>query len=544
MDELLQDKLNDIRNLILETIFDNDTKKINIWKKNGEIDFDKETFSVLFFGDWNRSRYTKLNLDKFINTKNKPSEIFKEIANELQRNKIEGSYKCNFNPNLFFLFYDKFYSLELIHKKNKMYKLSYDLLRDDNDKILGIQILNREKLEDMWILRKEIIRIIEIHSKILFNENLKEYIGLDLFKKIFIKNCVIQKEIQTYYNSRFIDLCYCIDKVFLKPNHEISINELYQIEKKNIYVEINEEHHNSDADKVRNNSLISSAGAVIIPFDVSDIFDQDGIKINNRIITNLCKILIREDKYKNDIMKLYLTEIEKLDEQFVNFIVNYKYKNNKFTIDSIFNIINQNDEDINKEKIIRILFKRGFFNSSEYFVDHNEYHKIKSDGIEYLEVNYKSITMTRLGTENLFYSIDKKFWKNKDNFVQFKIDIEEKYLNSIEKLLSDETLDILIEENNLKNSVFYVLKNFDKEKFYENIKRFSKYKNEFNSEIPFIVKSNKHVIDSRIIKLLISDKLYEEYEETNKFKKECLIGWRFLFESEIKEIMNLPNFLD
>ena len=540
MDELLQDKLECVRDLILESILDE--KRIKLWKKDELIDFDKETFSVLFFGDWSRSRYTKLNLEKFINTKNKPSIIFNEIKNELQRSKVEGTYKCNFNPNLFFLFYDKFYDLELVQKKNKMYKLSFDFLRDDSDKILGIQILNREKLEDMWILRKEIIRIIEIHSKILFNENLKEYIGLDLFKKIFIKNCVIQKEIQTYYNSRYIDLCYCVDKVILNPN-SIQINELHQIERKNIYVEINEEHHNSDADKVRNNSLISSAGVLISSFDITDIFDQGGIKINNGIITNLCKILIKDSKYKNDVMKLYLTEIEKLDEQFVNFIVNYKYKNNKFTIDSIFNIINQNEE-LDKEKIIRILFKRGFFDSSEYFDSFNDFNNVKKDGLEYLEENYESITLTRLGIENLFYSIDKKFWKGKDNFVQFKIDIEEKYLNSVEKLLIDDTLEILIEENNLKNSVFYVLKNYDKEKFYENIKRFSKYRNAYNPDIPFIIKSAKHVIDSRIIKLLISDELFEEFEEENKFKKDCLVGYRFLFESEIKEIMSIPDFSD
>jgi len=545
MDELLQDKLEVVRDLILETIFSNDSKRINSWKKDEEIDFDSKTFKVLLFGDWNRSRYTKLNLDKFISTKNKPSVIFNEIKNELQRNKIEGNYKCNFNPNLFFLFYDKYYDLDLIQKKGKTYKLSYDFLRDpDTDKILGIQILNREKLEDMWIMRKEIIRIIEIHSKILFNENLKEYIGLDLFKKIFIQNCVIQKEVQTYYNSRYIDLTYCIDKVILIPSNEIGINELYQIERKNIYIEINEEHHNNDADKIRNNSLVSSAGAIITPFDVTDIFDQNGLKINLEIISNLCKVLIRDNKYKNDVMKLYLTEIEKLDEQFVNFIINYKYKNDKFTIDSIFNIINQNNEELNKGKIIRILFKRGFFDSNEYFHDDIIFHKIQKEGLEFLEENYSEILLTRLGIENLFYSIDKKFWKRKDNFVQFKIDIEEKYLSSVEKLLSDNTLDILIEENNLKNSVFYVLKNFDKDKFYNNIKRFSKYKNMYSTEIPFIIKSSKHVIDSRIIKLLISDDDYQEYEESNKFKKDCLVGWRFLFESEIKEIMNLPDFSD
>ena len=537
MEEILKDKLEDIQSMILETLFENDKDKISKWKKDNKIEFDN-TFQILFNGDWNRNSYTKLNLTNILNTKNKPSYIFEEIKKELQRPKLEGNYKCNFNPNLFFLFFDKFYNLELVQKKSKIYKLEYDFLKDDNDKIIGIQILNREKLEDYGILRKEIIRTIEIHSKILFNENLKEYLGLELFKKIFIKNCVIQKEVQTYYNSRYIDLCYAIDKVILFPNN-ININELHQIEKKNLYIEVYEESHSKDADNVRSNMLISSSGAKISSFDVTNLFDQDGIKVNDGIITNLCKILIKDDEYKNNVMKLYLVEIEKLDQQFVNFIIDYKYKNKKFTIKSIFNIMNQNnEEELSEKKIIKILFKRGFFDNEYYYEEYAEFSKINKNGIDFLLDNYDKILLTRLGIENLFYSVDRKYWKNKDEFTQFKITLEEKYLNSVENLLTDNTIDILVEENNMKNSVFYILKNFDKEKYYKNIKMFSKYRNIFNIDIPFIIKSQNHSIDSRIIKLLISDNLYLEYEKTNKFKKECLAGWRFLYESEIKEIMN------
>lgn len=546
MDEILKDKLEDIRTTILETIFDNNSEKINRWKKDLKIDFDN-SFQVLFNGDWTRNSYTKINLSSLLNTKNKPSVIFEEIKKELQRPKMENCYKCNFNPNFFFLFYDKFYNLELIQKKYKTYKLEFDSLKDEiTDKIIGIQILDREKLEDYGILRKEIIRTIEIHSKILFNENLKEYLGFDFYKKIFIKNCVIQKEVQTYYNSRYIDLCYSLDKVILFPNN-VPIEELHQNEKKNLFVEVYEEAHCKESDNVRTNMLISSSGAKIVSFDITDIFDQDGIKTNLGIITNLCKILIKDNDHKNNIMKLYLVEIEKLDQQFVNFIIDYKYKNKKFNIKSIFNIMSQNndEEELSEKKILKILYKRGFFDSENYFEQPEEFNKIKSKGIDYLLDKYENIYLTRIGIENMFYSVDKKYWKNKDEFTQFKIDLEEKYLDSVENLLLDDTLDILVEENNLKNSVFYVLKNFDVEKYKKNIKMFSKYKNSYNTDIPFIIKSQKHSIDSRIIKLLISEELFEEYEKTNKFKKDCFAGWRFLYESEIKEIMNYENsFLD
>jgi hypothetical protein len=539
MDEILEHKLSALRKKILETILDNkdDVKK---WLLDKPISFDSERFSTLFFGDWSRDSKTLLRLDKFLNTKEKPSIIFEEIKKELQR-KNSAIYKSNFNPNLFFIFYDKFYELDLGYK----YKLVFDFLRDlENDHISGIQILNREKLETNNILRKEIIRVIEIHSKILFNDRLEDYLGTNNFKKMFIKNCVIQKEIQTYYNSKFIDLCYCLDKVVLYPNN-LNVNELHNIEKNNILIEINEEHHSSLSDILRNNNLISSSGAKINSFDLTNILDYNGFKFNKEIITNICKVLIKNNDLKNNIMKLYLTDIEKLDTCYVDFIINYKYSiNNKFTIYSIFNLINSNNdgEELNINKIIKILFKRGFFDSSDYFDTQKEYDLIKKNGINYILENINLIKLSRLGIESLFFSIDKKYWKEKDNFTIFKIEIENKYLDSVEKLLQDDIIDILIEENNLKNSIFHILKDFNANKFRKNIKKINKYKNLTHPEIPFIIKSYEKFTDIRIIKLLIDEEKFKELEENNTFTKGYLIGYRPLFKSEFDDIMNYEDF--
>jgi hypothetical protein len=318
----------------------------------------------------------------------------------------------------------------------------------------------------------------------------------------------------------------------------MNVNELHQIEKQNLYIEINEESHCKEADKIRTNTIISSSGAQIIMFDITDLFDQDGMQLNANIITNLCKILIKDTKHKNNVMKLYLVEIEKLEAQFVNFIIDYKYNNKKFPISSIFSIMeNNNDEQINCEKIIKILFKRQFFHNSDYYENPTDYNMILNNDTDYIVENYNKIILTRLGIESLFYSVDKKYWKNKDEFTKFKIELEDKYLVSVENLLVDDMMDILIEENNMKNSVFYILKTFDIDK-YNNIKLFSKYKSLYHDEIPYVIKSPKHSIDVRILKLLISDDMYKKYEKTNKFKKDCFAGWRILYESEIKEIYN------
>lgn len=538
MDEILIDKLENIKNLILETILENEKDLIK-WKNNKEITFDEKRFNIIFHGDWNRNSNTHLKLNQFINTKNKPIEIFNEIKKELLRNKTN-IYKANINPNLFFIFYDKFYELEL----NSKYKLEFGFLRDnDTDNIIGIHILNREKIENNFILRKEFIRIIEIHSKFLLNENIRNYLGDELFKKIFIKNCIIQKEVQTYYNSRFVDLCYSLDKVILNP-YNYDINELYKIEKNNIYIEINEEHHSNDVDIMRSSNLISSSGSKISMFDITNIKDNDGILFYKEILTNICKNLIKNKDIKNSVMKLFLVEVENLDSSYIDFIIDYKYSNKTFTLKDVFNIIknNNNGENIEIEKIIKILFKRLFFDSETYFQNLYDYNQIQNNGLDFLQKNYKSIKLTRIGIENMFYSIDKKYWKEKDRFTSFKIEIENKYLVSIEKLLEDTTIDILIEENNLKNSIFHILKNFDEEKFRKNVKKIYKYKNLIHNNIPFVIKSSNNFIDIRIIKLFITSELFDELEEKNFFVKGYLVGYRTLFSSEFDEIMNYMDY--
>jgi hypothetical protein len=538
MNEILNDKLEDIKNIILETILEDKTD-IKKWNQDKEICFDEKRFATLFFGDWSRDSKTLLKLDKFLNTTNKPSIIFEEIKKELQR-KNSSIYKANFNPNLFFLFFDKFYSLELCTK----YKLDFDSLIDENtEHIIGLQILNKEKLENNNILRKEIIRIIEVHSKILFNENIKEYLGMDFYKKTFIKNCVIQKEVQTCYNSKFIDLCYCLDKVILHPNN-IDINELHKNEKNNILIEINEEHHSELADNLRNNNLISSSGAKISSYDLTNMIDNNGILFNKQIITNLSKILIKNREIKNDIMKLYLTDVEDLHFNYVNFVVDFKYCNKKFNLAEVFSIINLNNcnEEIDLNKIIKVLHKREFFDTEDYFENYKDFQQIKKDGVEYIMKNISNINLTRLGIESLFYSIDKKYWKEKDEFAKFKIEVESKYLNSVENLLQDDTLDILLEENNIKNSVFHILKDFSPKKFRNNAKKLYKYKNLLHSQIPFVIKCKDKFIDIRIIKLFVDDELFEELEERNTFCKGYLVGYRPLFKSEFDEIMNYKDF--
>ena len=356
MDEELKDELTRIKNLILKTILKSEDL-IKKWNRDENISFKKDIFEVLFHGDWSRNSKCKLNLDKYLDTTNKPSVIFLEIKKELQRSKTEGLYKSNFNPNLFFIFFEEFYNFRLKNTSDKTYNLIFDFLKDhETDKNISIRIKNRENLENNYVLRKEILRIIEFHSKILFDENLRKYLGDEIYCKIFIKNCVIQKKVLTYNDIRFIDLCYAFDTVILYPsieNNNLTLEELQKIESKNLYLEVNEEKHIMLSDKIRNNALVSTSGIRICNIDTTDIEDFYSINVYKNLIKVLCKIVFNHNlKIKNDIMRVYLVCIENLNNQFVNFIISYKYENKNFTIKDILDIIATTSNDKIKVRTI------------------------------------------------------------------------------------------------------------------------------------------------------------------------------------------------
>lgn len=560
MDEKLKDKLTNIKDNILEKIFDNNVKLIKKWNNDEIIDFKRETFEVLFHGDWSRNSKCKLNLDKLLDTSNKPSVIFNEIKKELQRPKTEGLYKSNFNPNLFFLFFEEFYNLPLKNTSDKSYKLTYDFLKNLNDggKIIGIKIKNREQLENNYVLRKEIIQIIEFHSKILFDELLRDYLGEDIFGKIFIKNCVIQKKVLTYNDERFVDLCYALDKVILYPtleNEKLSLEDLQKIDSKNLYLEVNEEKHIPVLDKLRDNSLVATSGIRICYIETVDIVNYYHYDTYKNLIKVFCKIAFGlssiRDSYlfnmKNTIMRIYLTIIEELNSQFVDFIVSYQYENKNYSINDIFDLLNQNNdsnEEIKKKQIIKKLFKTKFFEDNEIYVNLSIYDKVNED-VDYIITNMNNIYLTRYGIESMFYSIDKKYWDNKNEFIKFKIDVEKKYLDSIENLLKDDIIDILVEEHNVKNAIFYILKNYDKIDFiklkeYVNTKKsFSRYKNKLHPELPFLIRSEKSTVDYRTLGYLISDEMVEKYKYENEIYSNLIVGYRPLYETEIKQILGI-----
>lgn len=537
MDEnILLDKLEGTKKLILKSLFDN--SNINKWNNNEEIIINNK-FENLFCGDWERNSGYKCNLNKFLGKKIKPLEIFETITKELKR-KRENSYdlyRANFNPNLFFLFYDKFYNFEL----SKGYKFYFTPIYDDN-KIVAIQIGNRNNFIKNKIMREETIILIELHSRILFSDILCDILSEEIFTKYFIINSIIQKQVKTYIGDKYVDLAYLINKCENKNPGllNLDMNDY-------IYIEIQEGHHKYIEDIVRNNAILSSGKSINVHYYINFEYEKSHNKIMKEIIKGLTKIIIKNNPEIEPLaLKAYLVFIENLDFNMVDMIVDLKNKKNtiKNVLDMVCKICNYSDNDnFNENKIINKITKDNILLHTKYFEDTSIVFQLMRDN-EYLKNNSDKIILTDIGINALLNGISNKYWVNKIDFYIFKTDIENKYFESIINLLKDDQYNLLIKENLLKSSVFYVVKNRDDNKWFKNINFLKKLYTKFHPNIPYMFKEDGNIISRDIIKIFINDVTFKKYDEDNILDDGNLIGYRIVYQKEFDEIMNLPILIN
>jgi len=105
MDIFLEDKLNEIRNIILIFFFgSSDNRKVKITTR----------CKSLLQGDWSRKwsenlKPSRLNLDKLLGKEVDMNFIFNCLIEELKIKSSINEYSYNFNLNRFFIFYKEFY---------------------------------------------------------------------------------------------------------------------------------------------------------------------------------------------------------------------------------------------------------------------------------------------------------------------------------------------------------------------------------------------------------------------------------------------------
>jgi hypothetical protein len=592
MNQALKDSLIYYRISLLEYLFDYNYDEIEKWNNNKKVKITERFISFLN-GDW--SRYNKVyygvNLSFLLGKDLTKNQIFKILKSELERvpNKGEGDYQHNFNPNWFFLFFEEFYGLELIYINNKekieTIKLEYieDTKKVNNkDVIVGIKFLNYNTI--ITKIRPEIIKIIENHSKCVLNKNILDILGDDNFCEIFIKGCIIQQEI--IYNNKkyYTDLCYTI----------INGNK-----KKNIILEINENHHNKISDFNREINILSSKNSEsrIINYNLKDNDLIDNETIYKQLIINFAKSLYDIDKIKSVL--LYLTEIDNLPLD--KTLIGIQMRNNILTmtlskiinlpyfdeatqisiIDIIYSYIHNNHVNIEKDftnhKIIKTKKDFNNYNLIESRIEdliHNmcEFEYIKNDDILTLKNKLKNeirnnlglelfikseeLILTSRGIKNIILSIDGDKWTRKQEYIDYIEELEQKYEQTINYLLSDNSYEKLSNDY-LVLSTINSLGNFDSELFFDNIKKCYNSKEStklFHNKIPYIIREENSYVDYNRLASVLSKELrgkldIEFLDDGEKYRNNhIIVNFRLMSYDEVKKIYNVknhePEFLD
>ena len=180
IDSKLVDAIEDFKDKILEFLFSGKEELIDIWLDDQDVVFDPLKFKNLFQGDWSRkdlfpnNEHIGLDLDRvFLDKKYNPQQtisqtrLFDELSRELCR-PVSNEYVHNFNPNLYFLLFDKFNKTKFtknIKGKTESFYLKPNGIKDENDEIIGIRFDD----DHNKYFRDEILRIIELHSMFIFN---------------------------------------------------------------------------------------------------------------------------------------------------------------------------------------------------------------------------------------------------------------------------------------------------------------------------------------------------------------------------------------
>jgi hypothetical protein len=489
MDYELEIKLLNYKQIILNYLLSSS----NIIKFNNNEKFRVNyKFKPLLLGDWSRISNcdkTKINLSVILNTKITKNDLFLLVFNELTRKPLcKTDYNKNFNPNLFFLFFDDFYNNGVKFSKNNY----------------GIQFINEQKY------RKEIIKIIEIHSYFVLNNNLFVLLTENKFIEYFIEKSFIQYQIKinqfNYYKYdltyRYVDLCYII-------------------EDKELMLEINEYHHNLMNDKKREIEILLETGSRIVNYDLNNFF-VTSLTIYENMIKSLCKILFKNNN-EMVALKIYLVEINKLDIGFVNIFVDINYKKNSLYLKDLYKLptLDKFNINIKLNQLIKIAYERNnidftrVFTNSKKILDYDEIIESKSE-----------LILSPFGIKTFLMSIDGIYWTKRNDFIAYIDKFEKNYYLAIKKILNDDTEQELKKECNILKSYFN-LSNFNYKIFFDKYGHDSD--NLLHDKLPFIIKSEGDYVNYNYLKLFIGNK-------ENEYNDNYIINYRLLTLEELKNI--------
>jgi hypothetical protein len=501
----INNKLDDIRDIILNYLFDDNQDKIDKWASNKKIKIN-DNFKPLLQGDWTRYKYpkqNKLNLDNLLNEKTTKTDIFNSIVKELKIPSSKENYAQNFNPNWFFIFYEEFLN-------EKIFKIIE--VKDSNDRIIGLQIIEYEKY------RLEIIKIIELHSRFILNINLQKILS-EKFIEYFFQGCYIQYKIKdNNFKNYYLDLCYVIEE-----------NELC--------LEINEYHHNEIVDDIRKMNVMISSKCRLVNFNLNDCYETID-KVYENIIKSFCKI-IYHNGLRIESIKLYLVEINKMELGIINIGVNIKEAKQKLKLSELLSLpFFDPSIKLNIDDIIESVIKKCNINPK---YDFSIIYK-KEITKENLIQDKKKLELTSFGIKNWLLSIDGKIWTKRNDYINFMDDLEREYYNVIENIMKDDELGQIQQEYiKLKNIIG--CKRYDSDLFFDKVKQKKLFTNKLHKNVPFIIKEDKEYINYDSLSIILSKDIIDKINVKEFVKDSFIPNYRLMFPSELDQIY-LDDFID
>ena len=499
----INEKLENIRDIILNYLFDENQGKIDKWLNNDKVKINNN-FKPLLQGDWTRyPKPDRLNLDNLLNKKTTKNDIFNSIIKELKIPSSKGNYSQNFNPNWVFIFYEEFLNIKIFEIID---------VKDSNERIVGLQIINNDKF------RPETIKIIELQSRFLLNINFYKLLS-DKFIEYFIQGCYIQYKIKdNNLINNYLDLCYIIEE-----------NELC--------LEINEYHHNEIIDSIRKMNVMLSSKCRLVNFNLNDCYETID-KVYENLVKSFCKI-IYHNGLKTESIKLYLTEINKMEIGMINVGVSMINSELKLKLSELLKLpFFDLTIKLNMDDIINSVINKGNLNHKRDFTIIYNKEITKENVIK----DKKKLELTSYGIKNWLLSIDGKLWTRRNDFIDYMDELEREYYNVIENIIKDDDLGQLQQENMiLKNIMGF--KKYNSDLFFEKTRNKKLFTNKLHKSVPFIIKEDKSFIDYELLSIVLSSDITNNINVKEFIKGKYIPNYRLMFPSELDAIY-IDDFID
>lgn len=500
----LEFQLEKIRNRLLEYLFNK--KDIEKWEEDKKVKIN-DNFKPLLQGDWSRYQKVKseINLGIFLGQKITKNQLFQELVNELDRPFEKDNYNHNFNPNLFFLFYDKFYK----YKIKKQDFLFFEERAYHKGPIIGILIDNAIKI------RPEIIKTIEIHSMFLLNDAINNILSKEDFINIFFENCFIQYKVETEvhrFKKNYVDL-------------------VYKIKDKELFIEMLEYHHKEINDLDREKNILLTSGSRILNFKLYDMYETNKTFFKSLII-DFCKLCYR-NKLSKEALNLYFVLVDDLDIKEVEFAVDIFDNVNKITLSELLNNKFFENDNLNIDEVIEKAYERGNIVCNIDFANTK-----KNLSCEKILEKKDELILTPTGIINLLISLDGKEWSNRHKFIEFFTKMISNYIEAIKNLLQDDSNELLRNEN--RDLLNYInLSNYDCNLFFDKTNS-----NLVHNELPFIIEDKMSFVNYNLLSNFLDEEFKTKIKHSYYLRNQKILGYRLLTKKELDDIYNNYGFTE